>query len=472
MHLKRIGYGLATGLALTACSDNHNKPNVVIILADDLGYGDLSCMGQRHFSTPNIDSLASEGVVFSQHYAGAPVSAPSRSVLLTGLHSGHTPIRGNREMPGEGQQPLAGDTFTLFDLFKDAGYATGAYGKWGLGYPGSDGTPAQHGVDEFYGYNCQRYAHSYYPDHLWHNDEKIVLEGNTQARTNDYAPELIHKQALDFIERNSDQPFVMYYASVLPHAELVVPEAELSKFEGQFADERPYVGLDSGPFFRKGGYASQEHPRAAFAAMVTMLDRHVGEIMQKLEEEGIADNTILIFTSDNGAHFEGGADPYFFNSSAGMRGFKRDLFEGGIRVPMIIRWPSGNAQGGRRTDHVCAFWDIMPTLAQVLDVELPVSVDGISFLPELKGQEGQGQHEYLYWEFHENGGRQAVRMGDWKGIAYGLDQGRRVRLYNLKQDPTESVDLASDYPEMASKMDSLMRTSHVPSPDFPFPGDN
>lgn len=472
MHLKRIGYGLAAGLSLTACSGNQDKPNVIIILADDLGYGDLSCMGQSHFVTPNIDSLASQGVVFSQHYAGAPVSAPSRSVLLTGLHSGHTPIRGNREMPGEGQQPLPGEVYTLFDLFKDAGYSTGVYGKWGLGYPGSDGTPSEHGVDDFYGYNCQRYAHSYYPDHLWHNDEKVILEGNTDAGTNDYAPELIHKQALDFIGRNADQPFLMYYASVLPHAELVVPDDELEKFKGKFGEEKPYAGLDSGPYFRKGGYASQEHPRAAFAAMITMLDRHVGDIMQKLEEEGIADNTILIFTSDNGAHTEGGADPYFFNSSAGMRGFKRDLYEGGIKVPMIVRWPSGNVQGGRKTEHLSAFWDMMPTFAQLLDVELPVSVDGISFLPELKGQEGQQQHEYLYWEFHENGGRQAVRMGDWKGIAYRLDQGRSVRLYNLKQDPTESVDLASEYPEMASKMDSLMRVSHVPSPDFPFPGDN
>lgn len=456
--------------AMAGCTDEHKSPNVVFILADDLGYGDISCLGQTHFQTPNIDALASQGVLFTQHYSGAPVSAPSRSVLLTGLHSGHTPVRGNREMKGEGQQPLPGEAYTIFDMFKSAGYVTGVYGKWGLGYPGSEGTPSRHGVDSFYGYNCQRYAHSYYPDHLWHNDTKIELDGNRNMASVDYAPALIHEEALKFIDENQDKPFMMIYASVLPHAELIVPEEDIKPFSGKFGEEVPYHGLDSGEYFRKGGYCSQPEPHAAFAAMVTMLDRQVGEIMTKLEEKGIADNTIIVFTSDNGPHVEGGADPDYFGSAAGMRGYKRDLYDGGIRVPMIVRWP-GTVSAGAQSDHVSAFWDFMPTFAEIIGAKVPEESDGISFLPQLTGRGEQKEHEYLYWEFHEDGCRQAVRKGDWKGIAYDLEHGRNVRLYNVKADPAEKHDLASEYPEMAAEMDSLMRASHHRAENFPFPGD-
>ena len=463
--------GCIVGLTVLAgCSEKRNLPNVVFILADDLGYGDLSCLGQQHFNTPNIDALASQGLLFTQHYSGAPVSAPSRSVLLTGLHTGHTQVRGNKEMDEEGQYPLTSEAYTLFDLFKSKGYVTGVYGKWGLGYPGSDGVPSRHGVDSFYGYNCQRLAHSYYPDYLWENEKKVMLEENAGGCSNGYAPELIQRKALQFIEDNASRPFMMLYASVLPHAELVVPEKDKDPFVGRFGEETPYVGVDSGKYFRRGGYCSQAQPRATFAAMVTMLDRQVGEIMAKLEEKGIADNTILVFTSDNGPHVEGGADPDYFNSSAGMRGRKRDLYEGGIKVPMIVRWPLV-VDAGRSSEHLSAFWDFMPTIADILGVRLNHKVDGISFLPELKGKGQQKEHDYLYWEFHESGGRQAVRKGSWKAIAYDLKNGRNIRLYNLDEDPSEQYDVASMYPLLASEMDSLMRASHSSSEIFRFPGD-
>ena len=467
--LRLLSSGVAA-LPLVGCAEQENRPNVLFILADDLGYGDLSCLGQSHFETPNIDRLASEGVLFTQHYSGSPVSAPSRSVLLTGLHSGHTQIRGNKEMPGEGQQPLPSETYTLFDLFKGEGYATGLFGKWGLGYPGSDGTPAKHGVDDFYGYNCQRYSHSYYPDHLWDNDTKVVLEGNKDRKDGEYAPHLIHDQALEFLRANKKKPFFMVYASVLPHAELKAPKEDMDRFGDTFEPEIPFKGVDDGPYYRKGNYESQSRPHTAFAAMVTILDRQVGELMAELEKLGVADNTIVVFTSDNGPHQEGGADPDFFDSNACWCGYKRDLYEGGIRVPFIVKWPGVTAEG-ERSEHLSAFWDFMPTMADVLDVELPVETDGISYLPELQGLDGQPEHDYLYWEFHEAGGRQAVRKGDWKAVVNNIKSGRKVELYNLSEDPSETNDLSESYPEKTAYMDSLMKVSHTPSESFPFPGD-
>lgn len=310
-------------LSCTHGHDNADRPNVIFILADDLGYGDLSCLGQARFSTPNIDRLAEQGMLFTQHYAGSSVSAPSRSTLITGQHTGHTPVRGNKEAPVEGQHPIPGGTFTLFDLLKDNGYVTGVFGKWGLGYPGSEGSPENQNVDEFYGYNCQRLAHNYYPYHLWHNAEKVVLEGNAGESEGEYAPYLIHQKALDFIDAHASEPFFLWYTTTIPHAELRLPDSETSGFVGKFGQDIKYEGCDSGPYYKNGGYGSQECTHAAFAAMVSLLDRQVGEIASRLDSLGIADNTILIFTSDNGPHREGGADPGYFNSNGDFRGTKR-----------------------------------------------------------------------------------------------------------------------------------------------------
>lgn len=328
----------AAGLSLAALTplNAQQKSNVVFIVADDLGYGDLSCYGQEKFQTPNIDRLALNGIRFTRSYSGTTVSAPSRASLMTGLHTGHTPIRGNKEIKPEGQFPLPAGTFTLFHLFKNAGYTTGAFGKWGLGQPGSVGDPNNQGVDEFYGYNCQLLAHNYYPSHLWYNQTKIEFPENDHGQFGAYSQDLIQAKTLEFIDKYNGDPFFLFVPMVLPHAELVVPEDSIiQKLRGKF-DEKPYKGTDSGPAFRKGGYMSQEHPRATHAAMVTRIDAYVGQIIEKLKETGVYENTLIIFTSDNGPHREGGGDPDFFNSNGIYRGYKRDLYEGGIRVPTII----------------------------------------------------------------------------------------------------------------------------------------
>ncbi|MFW5756698.1 MAG: sulfatase-like hydrolase/transferase, partial [Tangfeifania sp.] len=301
---------------LGACSNpkekqqtESQKPNIVYILADDLGYGDLSCYGQKLFSTPNIDKLAKSGLKFTQHYSGSTVCAPSRSSLMTGQHTGHTFIRGNKEVQPEGQHPLEAEAYTLAESLQDAGYATGAFGKWGLGYPGSEGDPNNQGFDEFYGYNCQRIGHHYYPYHMWHNQEKVMLEGNEGQQTGEYGPEVIQEYALKFLEDHKDQPFFMYYPSIIPHAELYAPEEYMEKYRGKFPPEKNYEGVDEGENFRNGPYGSQPESHAAFVAMVDYLDMQVGEIVAKLKELGVYENTLIIFTSDNGPHMEGGADP-------------------------------------------------------------------------------------------------------------------------------------------------------------------
>lgn len=466
--MKRIfAMGMAV-LPLCSCSEKaQEEPNIIFILADDLGYGDLGCMGQEHFSTPNIDRLASEGILFTRHYAGSPVSAPSRSSLITGLHTGHTPIRGNKELPGEGQYPLPGDTYNVFRLVKEHGYATGVFGKWGLGGPGTEGAPENQGVDEFFGYNCQRLAHNYYPHHLWHNGEKVILEGNSGKGEEDYAPALIHERALDFIRDHKDRPFLLMYTSILPHAELRLPEEEMEKYVGRLEPETAYAGCDDGSWYKNGGYGSQEHPHAAFAAMVSLLDRQVGELMAAVDEAGLADNTLIIFTSDNGPHAEGGADPAYFNSSGGLRGIKRDLYEGGIRVPLIARWPA-RIEPGRVSGHVSAFWDFMPTVSDILGTDLSHDTDGLSYLPALTGKGEQPEHEYLYWEFHENGGRKAILRDDWKGVVYDVSGGGSMQLYNLAEDPSEKYDLAASYPDKAGMLKDLMNASRTESALFNF----
>ena len=461
-------------MSLTSCVSKtmlppDDKPNVIFILADDLGYADLSCLGQTKFSTPNIDSLASQGMMFTQHYSGSSVSAPSRSCLITGQHTGHTVIRGNKELPVEGQHPLPSDTYTIFKMLKDNGYKTSVFGKWGLGAPDTEGAPQNQNVDEFFGYNCQRQAHNYYPYHLWRNGEKIMLDGNKDKNENDYAPYIIHKEAIDFIKENKDTTFFMWYTSVLPHAELKVPEKELESFVGrpELELERSYAGCDEGMYYKNGGYGSQQYTHAAFAAMVSILDKQVGDICRTLDSLGIADNTIIVFTSDNGPHQEGGADPDFFDGNGELRGYKRDLYEGGIRVPMIIKWKDKVAEN-TKSDHMSAFWDFLPTMAEIIDAEIPENIDGISFLPELTSAGEQKKHDYLYWEFHENNGRQAIRQGDWKAVKYDVRNDGKIELYNIKDDVAEEVDVAEMYPDKVAEMDSLMKVSRVDSDLFRF----
>jgi arylsulfatase A len=441
-------------------------PNIIYILADDLGYGDLSSWGQTLFQTPHLDALGASGMRFTQHYSGSTVCAPSRSSLMTGLHTGHTPIRGNKEIMPEGQEPLPAAAVTLPEVLKQRGYVTGAFGKWGLGFPGSEGDPNNQGFDEFFGYNCQRIAHNYYPYHLWHNDERIELKENAGSAEGLYAPTLIQEKTLEFIESNKDQPFFCFVPHVIPHAEMFAPEAYMERFRGKFLPESSYDGADYGERgYKVGSYGSQPEAHAAFAAMVTMLDDHVGQIVAKLEELGIADNTLIIFTSDNGPHQEAGHDPEFFNSNGALRGFKRDLYEGGIRVPMMARWP-GVIAPGSATDHISAFWDVMPTVAEIAGAEVPADVDGISFLPTLRGDGNQAEHEYLYWEFHERGGRQGIRKANWKGVKYDINKiaNAKLELYDLEADPGETTDLASKYPAIVKELETLMTEANTPSP--------
>jgi len=463
---------LASGCGSASSDDTQDslRPNFIYILADDLGYGDLSCYGQKRFATPHLDQLASAGIRFTRHYSGSTVCAPSRSVLMTGLHTGHTPVRGNQEVKPEGQWPLADSVITLAESLKEAGYVTGAFGKWGLGFPGSEGDPVNQGFDLFFGYNCQRYAHRYYPEYLWENEEKVMLPGNDWSSTETYAPDVIQEKTLEFIRNNRDTSFFAYLPIVIPHAELIVPEDEiLQLYLGKYPEE-PYVGrpgADYGPDMVIGMYCSQENPHATFAAMVHRIDLYVGQIVELLEELGIAENTLIMFTSDNGPHREGGADPEFFHSSAGLRGIKRDLYEGGVRVPMIAYWP-GTIEEGRVSDHVSAFWDVFPTLSDLTGFEMQQS-DGISFLPTLLGEE-QPTHKFLYWEFHERGGKQAILSDPWKAVRLGVgkDPDGPLELYNLDEDPFEENNVADKHPELVEKFATMMKEERIPSAKFNF----
>lgn len=447
-----------------------SKPNIIYILADDLGYADISCYGQTKFNTPNIDKLAKGGMLFTQHYSGSTVCAPSRSALMTGQHTGHTFIRGNQEVLPEGQHPIASSEVTMAELLKEAGYVTGAFGKWGLGYPGSEGDPNNQGFDEFYGYNCQRIGHNYYPYHMWHNQSKEILEGNNGAKTETYGPEIIHEKALAFLEKNRDTTFFMYYPSVIPHAELLIPEKYMKDFRGKYPPETKFNGSDADDikYYKNGGYGSQNEPHAAFAAMVSLLDMQVGEIREKVEELGIADNTLIIFTSDNGPHKEGGADPDYFDSNGKLKGYKRDLYEGGIRVPMIAYWPT-KIKPNTTSDHISAFWDILPTVCEIAQINTPNNSDGISFLPELL-EKKQNRHDFLYWEFLEGGGKQAVRMGKWKGIRLNVHSqpNAPIALYDLENDIEEQNDIAPLHPNIISQIKSIMKEEHIRSKDFSF----
>lgn len=470
--LRLSGYiaGTAAAATLVSCDTAkapESRPNVIYIMADDLGYADITPYGQQLIETPNIERLAAQGMLLTQCYAGCTVSAPSRASLMTGLHTGHTYVRGNYEINPEGQCPMPAGTYTLGTLFSNAGYVTGAFGKWGLGYPGSESVPSKVGFDRFYGYNCQRMAHTYYPDHLWDDDRRVDFPENVDPGRQTYSQDIIHAKALDFIHENAEagRPFFAYLAYTLPHAELCLPHDEVyqhyvEKFKDAPADAKPWVSHGS-------SYGTSEHPMASFAAMVSRLDRYVGEVMALLEKEGIADNTLIVFTSDNGPHREGGANPDFFHSYGPVRGCKRDMYEGGIRVPFIVSYP-GHIAEGTKSDQIMAFWDIMPTFAELIGSSDTITTDGISMLPSWTGGR-QEQHPYLYWEFHELGGRQAVRMGDWKGIRLNVGNDRTsFELYNLADDIHEERNVAAENPDITARINEIMDTARTPSELFNF----
>lgn len=424
------------------------RPNIIFIMADDLGYGDVGCYGQQKIKTPNIDRLAREGRRFTQFYAGSTVCAPSRCVLMTGLHTGHCYIRGNAKTN------LRPEDVTVAEVLKTAGYRNGLTGKWGLGHEGSDGVPTRQGFDYFYGYLDQTHAHNYYPTFLLRNEERVKLrnvvpnEGNVGQGVAtvrvDYSHDLIAREALEFIDREKNGPFFLYLAVTLPHA-----NNEAKKEGLEVPELGEYRDLDW-----------PEHQKR-HAAMVSRLDADVGRVLERLKRHGIDDNTLVFFTSDNGPHREGGHDPDLADSNGPLRGIKRDMFEGGIRVPMIARWP-GKIPPGTTSDHVGYFADVMPTLAEIAGAKLTVKHDGISFLPALLGQPGQRQHEALYWEFYEQGGKRAVRLGDWKGIS--APWGAPIQLYNLKTDLGETTNVAADHPEIVRTIQAVMDREHVPSP--------
>ncbi len=469
--VKTAGLG-AAALALGGCASAGQskaapkaRPNIVFILADDLGYAEVGCYGQKKIRTPNIDRLAAEGMRFTHHYSGNPVCAPSRCALMTGLHTGHAQIRGNKQVGGKegwklgstigGQWPLKEGTVTVAKILKQAGYTTGAFGKWGLGRVGTSGDPQKQGFDRFYGYICQRQAHTYYPNHLWSDGKIEWIKENEGGKQVVYSHDLIAEQALEFIRANADRPFFCYVPFTIPHVALQVPADSLAEYLGKWPDP-PYDG--------KKGYVPHEHPRACYAAMVTRMDKDVGRITRLIDELGLGPRTLIIFTSDNGPTYAGGADSEFFESADGLRGLKGSVYEGGIRVPFIARWP-GKIKPGSQTPHVSAFWDFLPTVCELIGVDAPAGIDGVSYLPTLLGKASrQKKHDVLYWEL---GGRQAVRLGDYKAVR--AKAGGKVELYNLATDEAEQHDLAEEQPELLAKMTELLRTSRTESDVFPLP---
>jgi arylsulfatase A len=444
-------------------SRQRRPPNILLLVADDLGYADLGSYGQKRIRTPNLDRLAAEGLRFTNFYSGSPVCAPSRYVLMTGLHGGHAYIRDNREVTPEGQWPIPDSTVTIAELLRARGYATGAFGKWGLGYVGSEGDPNRQGFDLFYGYNCQREAHNFYPTHLWRNEQKIPLQGNNRGLTGrQYSHDLIESEALRFIRDNQERPFFLYVPFTIPHLALQVPEDSLAEYRGKW-DDPPYDGTN--------GYLPHPHPRAAYAAMVTRMDRSVGRLLEALRESGLDRQTIVLFTSDNGPTYDrlGGSDSAFFESAGIFRGLKGSVYEGGIRVPLIARWP-GRIEPGRISDLPAAFYDLLPTLVELGGGRNDHPVDGISLVPTLTGRGLQTRHQFLFWDFNGYGGQQAVRYGRWKGVRRDILKGnRQIELYDLVRDPREQHNLAGTNPGIVRQIEKIMADNHQPSPLFPLP---
>ena len=450
-------------------STGKERPNIVFILADDLGIGDIQPYGQRIIRTPNLERMAHDGLTFTQAYAGTAVSAPSRASLLTGFHTGHTFIRGNLRHDPEGQVAMPEGTYTLAQMLHDAGYATGCFGKWGLGYPGSTSDPTRVGFDNFFGYNCQTLAHDYYPDHLWDNLKSVDLPMNANQQENVYSADTIHARALQFIRQHAHEPFFAFLSYTLPHAELRLPEDSVFSYYASIIPdscEKPFAEANPN---RRGAYGSQRRPLAAFAAMVTRLDRYVGDVMRVLKEEGIADNTLVIFTSDNGPHREGGANPDYFDSYAQYRGVKRDLYEGGIRMPMLAVWPHHIA-AGTTSDRLVAFWDMMPTFASLAGAKCNKHTDGLSFSSLLDGGKPSKVHDHLYWEFHEQGGKQAVRWGKWKLVKLQVSHPERTvtELYDLTTDIHEDHNVAAEHPDVVKHMEKIIGKEHRDSELFDF----
>lgn len=408
------------------------RPNIVFILADDAGYGDLGCYGQKRIQTPCLDKMAAEGMRFTQAYCGTSVCAPSRCALMTGLHIGHAPIRANREIQPEGQFPLPAGTVTVAKILQEAGYATGCFGKWGLGMGGTTGDPRKNGFDDFYGYLCQRKAHTYYPEYLWRNGEKVELGGKR------YSHDLIVDEALAWVKRNKDRPFFLYLPVTIPHAKYEVP--------------------DLGPYADKPWTEGQKK----YASMMTRLDRDIGRLLALLKDLGLDERTVVFFASDNGSDAPQRA---FFDSNGGLRGVKRTMYEGGLREPMLVRWP-GQVPAGKTSDAVWAFYDFLPTCAELAGAALPAGhkVDGMSVVPALRGG-ALPARPYLYWELMEPHFQQAARFGDWKAVRPA--SGKPVELYDLKNDPAETTDLAAKNPDVLAQAEEILRSARVDSPDWP-----
>ena len=505
MRKHNLFVGFICSLGILACQQERTeKPNVIFILMDDMGYGELGCYGQQKIETPNIDRLCEGGMRFTQHYSGSTVSAPSRCVLLTGMHTGHAQIRANDELEHrgavashdsmylhpelEGQYPLESGTMTLGKLMQGAGYITGCFGKWGLGYPGSTGEPNKQGFDEFYGYNCQRQSHTYYPAFLWKNGERVYLgnvvqdphraklDGNADPYDNssyekfnqkDYSNDLIFEELTKFVTEQKHNPFFVMWTTPLPHMSLQAPEKWVDYYVQKFGDESPYLG-DS-------GYLPCRYPHATYAAMISYFDEQVGKLIQKLKDEGIYENTLIIFASDNGPKSFGGTDLPWFNSGGIFKSEygwgKSFLHEGGIRVPAIFSWP-GKILPNTETDHISGFQDIMPTFADILNIDCPPT-DGISLLPTLLGDTlEQKEHDFLYWEYPDKKiGSKAVRMGKWKGIITNIRKGNtKMELYDLEKDIKELHDISDEHPEIVEKLYTLMKKSSVvpKNPNFRF----
>ncbi len=481
-------------LLSAGCKNNDpgRKPNIILILADDLGYGELGCYGQKKIETPNIDKLAKRGVVFTQSYSGSPVCAPSRCVLLSGQHTGNSYIRGNdewnergevwnyREMLAdstlEGQRPLPDSLILLPKVLQSVGYSTAMFGKWGLGAPHTNSIPNNKGFDYFLGYNCQRQAHTYLPLHLYENEKRIYLNNDTvpphtklDPKTDlidensyikfthgEYAPDVIFDGLLDFVENKSDEPFFIYWATPIPHVPLQAPAEWINYYRDKFGDEKPYNGGK--------GYFPVRYPNATYAAMISYLDMNIGKLIEKLKSEGKYENTIIIFTSDNGPTFAGGVDVQFFNSAGVLNHdpgrIKASVYEGGIRVPTIISWP-GNTDNGGSYDGITSFPDLYQTIIEFADAQQPGKSDGLSLIPTLTGEGQQKKHEYLYWEFPERNGMQAVRMGNWKAIRKNIKAGDlTIELYDIETDPMELSDISMKYPEIVEKISEIMDKEH------------
>ncbi len=466
--------------------------NIVFILADDLGYGELGCYGQEKIRTPHLDRLASEGMRFTQHYTGAPVCAPARCVLLTGQHLGRAEIRGNRDSGNgrifPGQWPISAGIVTLAESLKSAGYATGAFGKWGLGPSNTSGSPIRQGFDRYYGYNCQRNAHSYYPPFLDSDEREVRInkypipghdrkpEGEVRAedyRAESYAPDLILKEALRFLDANKDRPFFLYLPFVEPHVAMQPPEEWVQRYPSEWDEE-------NGVYRGENAYLPHPRPRAAYAAMISDLDEHVGTVLARLESHGLTDETLVVFTSDNGAthggreprFHVGGAACTFFASTGGLRGYKGSCYEGGIRIPCIVRWP-GRVEQGSVSNFPSYFPDWFPTLCRIAGAQLPTgqTLDGIDLGPVLRGEPAPSRARPMIWDFHGYGGIAAVRDGKWKAVRRNL---RRTKpsaweLYDLDADAKETADLATEHPEIVARLESLFLKERVPNPIFPLP---